>query len=205
MTSRVVRTKLVSYLSRGIAWTTLSALVVAACANGDEDATSAVFQAAGSDGSGSGSGGGSGSGDPTAQQCPPKQATLPTTASCLTADKILFNVTLLGSAGTATGDYPIGIGQENQPPPDAYRADVCERAWVDCVNGHLLPQEATFCSQTCGGACASPSAPFPMGMTPSTTYTVVPCGSIQCWHITCQAYACAAQDGCCATFAGSGA
>jgi hypothetical protein len=198
MTSRVIRSKLISHLSRGVAWTALIALAVSSCASEGEDPTSAVAQATGSGGSGGGSG------DPTAQLCPPQPAGVPATASCLTADKMLFNVTLLAAAGTATGDYPIGIGQENQPPPSAYRADVCNRAWADCVNGHLLPQEATFCSSTCGGACASPSAPSPFGMTPGTTYTIVPCGSIQCWHITCQAYGCAAQDGCCATITGSG-
>lgn len=199
MTSRVVRTKLVSSLSRGVAWTALIALAVASCASEGEDPTSATSQA-----TGSGSGGGGGGGDPTAKPCPPKQGGVPAAASCQTADKMLFNVTLLATAGMATGDYPIGIGQENQPPPDGYRADVCERAWADCVDDHLIPQEGIFCSSTCGGACAAPSAPSPFGMPPNTTYTVVPCGSIQCWRITCRAYGCAAQVGCCATVTGSG-
>jgi len=197
MSSRVVRAKLSPYLPRVLACTALIALAVAACVGEDEDPTSAVSQATGSGGAGGGSG------DPTSQQCPPKMTT-PSSASCLTADKMLFNVTLLATSGSATGDYPIGIGQEGQPPPQGYRADVCERAWASCVNGHLLPMEAAFCSSSCGGACAAPSIPTPFGMTASTTYTVVPCGSITCWHITCQAYGCAAQTGCCATITGSG-
>ena len=198
MTIRTVRTERASNLSHRIAWMALIALAVASCTSDVEDPTAAVSQATGS------GGGGTGSGDPTAQLCAPQPAGVPATASCLTANKILFNVTLLAAAGTATGDYPIGIGQENQPPPDAYRADVCNRAWADCVSGHLLPLEALFCTNTCGGACAAPSAPSPFGMPPGTTYTIVPCGSIQCWHITCQAYGCAAQDGCCAGESGSG-
>jgi hypothetical protein len=201
MTSRIVLPKQVSHLSRRIAWTALIALAIASCAIEDADPTASVYQAVG-EGSGSGGGGG-GSGDPTAALCPPKPAGVPGTASCL-VNRILFNVTLLTASGIATGDYPIGIGQENQPPPAAYRADVCERAWVDCVSGHLLPAEGMFCSSVCGGACAAPSAPSPFGMVPSTTWTIVPCGSIQCWRIRCQAYGCAAQDGCCATIPGSG-
>lgn len=199
MSSRVVRTKLVSYLSRGIPSAALIALAVAACLGEGSDPTAAVSQA---DGSGSGSGGGSGSGSSTMELCPPNPA-VPTPASCLTADKIQFGTTQLFAAGTATGDYPIAIGQENQPPPEGYRADVCNRAYLDCVNGHLLPQEALFCTNTCGGACAAPGAPGPFE-TASTTYTIVPCGSAQCWHITCPAYGCTAQVACCATNTGSG-
>jgi hypothetical protein len=197
---RTYRPKLMLHLSRGVACTALIALAIASCVGEGEDPTSAVSQASGSGGSGDGGG----SGDPTAQFCPPKPSPEPATASCLTADKMLFNETLLATSGTATGDYPIGIGQENEPPPDAYRADVCERAWNDCVNGGLIPLIGSFCSSTCNGACASPGAPTPFGNTPGTTWTIVPCGSIQCWRITCQAYGCASQVGCCATITGPG-
>lgn len=127
--------------------------------------------------------------------CAPKLVPVPNNASCLTADKTLWNTNVLQTSGTASGDYPIAIGQEGQPPPDAYRSDVCERAWLDCVNGHLLPQEAAFCTSSCSGACASPSVPG--SGSGDTTWAVVPCGSAQCWHITCNNRACNAQVGCC--------
>ncbi|HET9622278.1 MAG TPA: hypothetical protein VFP84_12985 [Kofleriaceae bacterium] len=177
--------------------------VFASCTFDDEPHTGATEQGLDSGSSGGSSGGGTGSAGATPVGCAPKMVPSPNNASCLTADKTLVNQQVLFAGGQASGDYPIGIGQQGQPPPDAYRSDVCERAWLDCTNGHLLPAEASFCTNQCNGVCAAPSVPFAMMGT--TTYTVVPCGSAMCWHITCVDRGCGAQVGCCSGFGGSGA
>jgi hypothetical protein len=206
MTIRVFGIQPSPRVVRRIASLTLIAFAAAAACTAELDPkTAATAKALGSDGSdGSGSGGSDGSGIDGSMPvgCGPKPAPVPASASCLTANKTQWNTNFLFAIGTASGDYPIGIGQEGQPPPDAYRADVCERAWLSCVNGELLPQEGLFCSNACGGACAAPSAPA--GGSGDTTWTVVPCGSIECWHITCGGRGCGAEVACCESESGSG-
>jgi hypothetical protein len=198
MTIRVFGIQPSPRLVRRVASLALIAFAAAAACTAESDPqTAATDQALGSDGSGGsgGSGGSDGSGGAAPVACAPKPAPVPDSASCLTADKTMWNENTLQTSGTATGDYLIGIGQQGQPPPDAYRSDVCERAWLDCVNGHLLAQEAAFCTSSCSGACAAPSAPS--GGSGDTAWVVVPCGSAECWRITCGNRGCGAQVACC--------